>query len=116
MLRTVRGRPIVERFLPQDPWSLFAPEALTPAQVEPRARRSPAWFLWRDVLLDAVALALERRRRLPAWQQRQHQDARRWIASESRGLGSFTWTCTVVGLEPTWLRKRLARLRRCKHD
>src|SRR5262245_46927881 len=110
MLTTVRGRPIVEAFVPHDPWSLFAAHTVTPAQLTPRGERPPSWFLWRDVLPDAIGLALESpAHHLPRYKRRQRQDARRWIVSESIVVGSFQWCCSILGLDAQCLRRELAR-------
>jgi hypothetical protein len=92
------------------------PEAILPEQIPRRRRRErPELKLWAAVLAQAVTDFLRpngvkydrtARRR----SDRLIEEAREWISSESRQVGSFIWTCELLGFEPSAVRERLSAL------
>lgn len=40
------------------------------------------------------------------------EDAQKWINSDSVEVRSFLWVCSVLGLEPDWLRKMITKGKR----
>ena len=75
-------------------------------------RMFPEAELWTHVILQAITDPDGCTSITPGSAQ---DSAREWFASESDGVGSFSWTCQIINVDPNFIRSQLAKKLRMKN-